>query len=49
MVRAIKQVVDKFGGVDILINNASAISLTDTENTDMKRYPSPLPFQGTTS
>jgi putative sterol carrier protein len=30
--------VDKFGGIDIVINNASAISLTPTEKTDMKRY-----------
>lgn len=35
---AIQQAVDKFGGIDILINNASAISLTDTSNTTMKRY-----------
>jgi citronellol/citronellal dehydrogenase len=30
--------VKKFGGIDILINNASAISLTPTLHTDMKRY-----------
>ena len=35
---AVKQTVDKFGGIDILVNNASAISNTDTEATDMKRY-----------
>ena len=35
---AIEQTVEKFGGLDILINNASAISLTSTELTDMKRY-----------
>lgn len=34
---AIEKAVATFGGIDILINNASAISLTDTENTDMKR------------
>lgn len=28
----------RFGGIDILINNASAISLTSTLDTDMKRY-----------
>jgi citronellol/citronellal dehydrogenase len=28
----------EFGGIDILVNNASAISLTDTEHTPMKRY-----------
>lgn len=33
-----KQAVEKFGGIDILINNASAISLTPTPATDMKRY-----------
>ncbi|XP_054275198.1 hydroxysteroid dehydrogenase-like protein 2 isoform X2 [Macrosteles quadrilineatus] len=35
---AVQQAVDKFGGIDILINNASAISLTSTLDTDMKRY-----------
>ncbi|KAK4874807.1 hypothetical protein RN001_014167 [Aquatica leii] len=35
---AVEQAVKKFGGIDILINNASAISLTNTENTPMKRY-----------
>uniref|UniRef100_A0A182JBX8 Short chain dehydrogenase n=1 Tax=Anopheles atroparvus TaxID=41427 RepID=A0A182JBX8_ANOAO len=35
---AVKKAVDTFGGIDILINNASAISLTPTEGTDMKRY-----------
>ncbi|GMR36352.1 hypothetical protein PMAYCL1PPCAC_06547, partial [Pristionchus mayeri] len=30
--------VKKFGGIDILINNASAISLTGTLDTEMKRY-----------
>ena len=35
---AIKQTVDKFGGIDIVINNASAIQLTDTENTPSKRF-----------
>lgn len=35
---AIDQAVEHFGGIDILINNASAISLTATEATDMKRY-----------
>jgi citronellol/citronellal dehydrogenase len=36
--RAIDQTVDRFGGIDILVNNASALSLTDTSSTDMKRY-----------
>jgi citronellol/citronellal dehydrogenase len=35
---AIKKTVEAFGGIDILINNASAISLTPTEATDMKKY-----------
>ncbi|KAK5650247.1 hypothetical protein RI129_001276 [Pyrocoelia pectoralis] len=35
---AVEMAVKKFGGIDILINNASAISLTDTEDTDMKDY-----------
>ncbi len=30
--------VEKFGGIDILINNASAISLTGTEQTESKRF-----------
>lgn len=30
--------MERFGGIDIVVNNASAISLTDTENTDMKKY-----------
>lgn len=36
--QAVAQAVEKFGGIDILVNNASAIQLTNTENTDMKRY-----------
>ncbi|RCN25542.1 hydroxysteroid dehydrogenase-like protein 2 family protein, partial [Ancylostoma caninum] len=35
---AVESAVKKFGGIDILINNASAISLTSTEDTPMKRY-----------
>lgn len=35
--RAVEQTVERFGGIDILVNNASAISLTPTEQTDMKR------------
>jgi citronellol/citronellal dehydrogenase len=35
---AIKKCVETFGGLDILINNASAISLTDTEETSVKRF-----------
>ncbi|GMR46257.1 hypothetical protein PMAYCL1PPCAC_16452, partial [Pristionchus mayeri] len=36
--KCIDATVAKFGGIDILINNASAISLTDTIDTDMKKY-----------
>lgn len=35
---AIDKAVQTFGGIDILVNNASAISLTKTEKTDLKRY-----------
>ena len=35
---AIMQTVDAFGGIDILINNASAISLTNLAHTESKRY-----------
>ncbi len=35
---AIDRTVEMFGGIDICINNASAISLTDTAQTSMKRY-----------
>ena len=35
---AIEQTVKHFGGLDILVNNASAIYLTRVEETDMKRY-----------
>ncbi len=36
--RAIDLTLSTFGGIDICVNNASAISLTTTEKTDMKRY-----------
>lgn len=36
--KAVEACVEKFGGIDICINNASAISLTPTVYTDMKRY-----------
>jgi len=35
---AVEATVREFGGIDILVNNASAISLTGTEHTPMKRY-----------
>jgi len=35
---AVQQAIEKFGGIDILINNASAIQLTGTEQTESKRF-----------
>jgi len=35
---AVAACVERFGGIDICVNNASAISLTGTEATEMKRY-----------
>ena len=35
---AVAQAAEKFGGIDILVNNASAISLTGTLATPMKRF-----------
>lgn len=35
---AVASTVEKFGGIDICVNNASAISLTGTEATEMKRW-----------
>lgn len=35
---AVKQAAEAFGGIDILINNASAINLTPTEATPAKRF-----------
>ena len=35
---AVAKAVEVFGGIDILVNNASAISLTNTEATPMKRF-----------
>ena len=35
---AIDKAVARFGGIDIVINNASAISLTPTEQTEPKRF-----------
>jgi citronellol/citronellal dehydrogenase len=37
VVRAVEDAVERFGGIDILVNNASAISLTGTLETPMKR------------
>jgi citronellol/citronellal dehydrogenase len=38
VVDAVRATVAKFGGIDICVNNASAIQLTGTADTDMKRY-----------
>jgi citronellol/citronellal dehydrogenase len=35
---AVAQAANEFGGIDILINNASAINLTRTEDTPAKRF-----------
>jgi citronellol/citronellal dehydrogenase len=35
---AVAATAQKFGGIDICVNNASAISLTGTEATEMKRF-----------
>jgi len=35
---AVDATVDRFGGIDICVNNASAIQLTGTLGTEMKRY-----------
>src|SRR5579884_1867057 len=35
---AVARAAKAFGGIDILVNNASAISLTNTPATDMKRF-----------
>lgn len=34
---AVEEAVKKFGGIDILVNNASAIDLTGTLDTTMKK------------
>lgn len=35
---AVDKTIETFGGIDILVNNASAIGLTNTEATEMKRF-----------
>src|SRR6185503_6386541 len=35
---AVRQTIDRFGGIDILVNNASAISLSGTRNTAMRTF-----------
>ena len=34
----VNKAVEKFGGIDMVVNNASAISLTPTEQTEPKRF-----------
>ena len=36
--KAVDKAIEKFGGIDIVVNNASAISLTPTEQTEPKRF-----------
>ncbi|MBS1919905.1 MAG: NAD(P)-dependent oxidoreductase [Bacteroidetes bacterium] len=36
--QAVDKTIEKFAGIDILVNNASAISLTPTEQTEPKRF-----------
>src|SRR6201993_3997843 len=38
VIDAIEKTVAEFGGIDICVNNASAISLTNSQATDMKRF-----------
>jgi citronellol/citronellal dehydrogenase len=38
MEKALKTTIDRFGGIDILVNNAAAISLTPLSETPMKRF-----------
>ena len=38
VVAAVEATVERFGGLDVLVNNASAISLTPTLETPMKRF-----------
>src|SRR3954447_8435163 len=35
---AVAAAVDRFGGIDVVINNASAIDLSTTDAVDMKKY-----------
>jgi citronellol/citronellal dehydrogenase len=38
VVAAVERTVEQFGGIDIVVNNASAIDLTPSEHIPMKRY-----------
>src|ERR687886_211404 len=35
---AVQRTVEEFGGIDIVVNNASAINLSGTEEMEVKRY-----------
>src|SRR3954447_8965841 len=35
---AVAQTAEKFGGIDVVVNNASAIDLSDPESLAMKKY-----------
>jgi citronellol/citronellal dehydrogenase len=36
--RAVDSAVERFGGIDIVVNNASALDLSSTRDIDMKKY-----------
>src|SRR3954470_9420344 len=38
VVRAVQAAVDRFGGIDIVVNNASALDLRSTRGIDMREY-----------
>ncbi|OSZ78185.1 short chain dehydrogenase [Chitinophagaceae bacterium IBVUCB1] len=38
IINAVNKTIETWGGIDVLINNASAISLTNTEQTETKRF-----------
>ncbi len=38
IIASVEKAVERFGGIDIVINNASAIQLTSTERTETKRF-----------
>ncbi len=38
IVRAVAETLDRFGGIDVVVNNASALNLAPSDAIDMKRY-----------
>ena len=38
IISAIEKTIETFGGIDVVINNASAIQLSNTEQLDAKRF-----------